>query len=119
MRGSIPLTDAPVRASVGKGHILRGIVRSSVGCTPIADAKLVFWLAGPDGNYGPAYEAAVFTDERGRYRFESTFPGTYENTAPHIHMYVEATGYIAIETVFLPKAGTMRGVYNIVLEPQS
>src|SRR5882672_6104439 len=39
---------APVRWSVGKGHLLVGTVRST-DCTPIAHARIELFLAGPEG----------------------------------------------------------------------
>src|SRR3972149_2727863 len=41
--------NAPFRAKVDGGHVLKGVVRSAPGCGPIAGARLEFWLAGPQG----------------------------------------------------------------------
>jgi hypothetical protein len=41
---------APVRDRVGKGYVLRGVVRSADNCAPLAGARLEFWLAGPTAN---------------------------------------------------------------------
>ena len=95
--------------------MLGGTVRSLRDCAPLAGATLIFWLAGPDGKYAPDFEATVQTDANGGYRFESTYPGTYEGTRPHIHMFVAADGHYGIETVYHPPSGSQAGTYNIVL----
>lgn len=116
--GASQIGTPPVRSSVGQGHVLSGTVRSLRGCVPLADATLIFWLAGPDGQYAPAYEATVPTDANGTYRFESTYPGTYGGTSPHIHIFISAAGHYGIESVYLPPPGTQSGTYDIVLAPQ-
>lgn len=116
-RGSPPNTpDAPLRAKVGTGHILSGVVRSSRDCAPLADAVLVFWWAGPDGLYDDAHTAKVVTDREGKYRLESNYPGQYENVAAHIHLYIYAAGHRGIETEYLP-GGRTAGTLDIVLAP--
>jgi protocatechuate 3,4-dioxygenase beta subunit len=112
-----PIDEAPERASVGEGHLLTGVVRAAPDCAVIAGAKLIFWLTNPDGKYDDAHRATVYTDAEGAYSFESNFPGQYEGTRPHIHMYVEAEGYRAIETEYLPQTGQTEGVMDIVLQP--
>ena len=42
---------APVRASVGKGYELRGVVKSSADCAPIANVGIELWLTAPGGDY--------------------------------------------------------------------
>ena len=80
---------APVRSSVGKGHLLVGIVRSSANCRPIARARIEFFQAGPQGYSNGvtswAGRATVFTKRDGSYRFESPFPSRYA-ARPHIHL---------------------------------
>jgi hypothetical protein len=111
--------EPPIRDSVDKGHVLSGVVRSSEGCAPIAGAKIIFWLANPSGEYDDAHTATVITDAEGKYRFESNYPGSYDNVRPHIHMYVSAEGYQSILTEHLPRAGQTEGVFDIVLVPES
>src|SRR5512137_1070735 len=62
--------NAPVRSQIGTGYVLRGTVRSAATCRPIPGARIEFWQAGPDGNYGDAWRATVYADKRGRYRLE-------------------------------------------------
>jgi protocatechuate 3,4-dioxygenase beta subunit len=105
----------PVRSSVGQGHILSGTVRSARDCAPLAGATLIFWLAGPDGKYAAAYEATVRADATGTYRFESPYPGSYEGTSPHIHMFVTADGHSGIETAYQLAPNQTTGTFDIVL----
>ena len=114
-----PIDDAPVRSSVGKGHVLTGVVKSSRDCAPVAGAKIILWLANPQGEYDDDHRAAVFTDSAGGYRFESNFPGSYGGRPqPHIHLYVSATGYRGIEQEYHPSPGQTEGTFDIVLAPE-
>ncbi len=111
-----PIDDAPVRSSVGKGHVLNGTVKSSLNCAPISGAKIIFWLANPAGQYDDDHRASVFTDASGVYTFESNFPGLY-TTRPHIHLYVQAPGHKAIEQEYFPGTGQTEGTFDVVLAP--
>lgn len=110
-----PIDEAPVRSSVGTGHVLRGVVRAAPDCAPIAGAKIIFWLTNPEGKYDDDHRATVYTDENGAYTFESNYPGQYDNIRPHIHMFVAADGFRPLETEFLPEAGATEGTFDIVL----
>jgi protocatechuate 3,4-dioxygenase beta subunit len=109
--------NAPVRDSVGSGYRLSGSVRAAGTCDPIAGAKIELWLAGPDGNYGDAYRATVFSDNSGRYRFESHFPPAYFGRPPHIHIKVGAGGFQTLITQHYPKMGDKKGMFDLVLRP--
>jgi protocatechuate 3,4-dioxygenase beta subunit len=106
-----PIDDAPVRSSVGKGHILKGTVKSSRDCSPIEGAKIIFWVAGPNGQYDDDHRASVFTDATGAYTFESNFPGLY-STRPHIHLYVQAAGHLPVEQEHFPVEGHTEGTFD-------
>jgi hypothetical protein len=111
------IPDGPPRASVGTGHVMKGLVRSSRDCTPIAGAKIVYWLAGPDGQYDDNHIGAVFSDSSGSYRFESNFPGFYGGLpVPHIHLYAMALGYEGIETEYFTACGETEGRFDLVLQ---
>lgn len=109
--------DAPVRDSVGKGYVLRGMVKSAEMCLPIPEARLEFWLAGPDGRYDDNHRATVFSDASGAYRFESNFPPRYSFRPPHIHLRVTAPGFQPLVTQHYPKAGDTEGEFDLVLRP--
>jgi hypothetical protein len=107
---------APERASVGKGYVLSGVVKSTT-CRPIAGAHLEFWLAGPDGNYDDDHRATVISADSGRYRFESNFPPQYSFRPPHIHMRISAPGYKTLVAQHYPREGQSQGTFDLVLEP--
>jgi WD40 repeat protein len=102
--------NMPVRSSVGKGHIVTGYVLSSAGCAPIAGAKVELWPEVGD-QHPPEYRATVFTDEHGKYSYESPPP-------QHIHMRISAHGYTAIfSNRYHPAEGQARGTYDVALMP--
>ncbi len=109
--------NAPVRASVGKGYVLKGIVKSAKDCAPIAGARIEFWLAGPDGSYDDDHRATVVADQGGAYRFESNFPPKYSFRPPHIHVKVSAPGFGSLVTQHYPKKGETQGTFDLVLVP--
>lgn len=113
--GLAGLEAAPERTSVGQGHVLTGVVRSSRGCAPLAGARLVFWLTNPDGVYDEAHRASLTTDQAGTYRFTSTFPGTYEGAPPHIHLMAGAVDHVSMELEYRLTAGQTTGTFDIVL----
>lgn len=107
---------APERASVGQGYVLSGVVKSTT-CNPIAGAQLEFWLAAPDGNCDDDHRASLFSDDSGRYRFESNFPPKYSFRPPHIHMRISAPGYKTLVTQHYPQEGQSHGTFDLILEP--
>jgi hypothetical protein len=112
---------APVRSSVGKGHVLVGVVRSSANCRPIAHARIEFFQAGAHGYSNGvtswAGRATVFTKRDGSYRFESPFPSKYAGR-PHIHLHVTARGFIPLRVPYFPRPGEKRGRFDLVLVPE-
>ncbi len=108
--------NAPVRSSVGKGHVLRGTVRSSADCGAIPGARVELWLAGPNG-YDDEHRATVISDADGRYRFESEPPRGYERRPPHIHVRVAHPGYQTLVTQHYPAPGQAEETFDLVLSP--
>jgi protocatechuate 3,4-dioxygenase beta subunit len=108
---------APVRSRVGEGYTLTGTVKSSVGCKPIAGARIEFWLTGPDAVYGDDRRATVLSDGAGGYSFESNFPPAYAGRPPHIHVKVTAEGYRTLITQHYPVRGTKEARFDLVLVP--
>lgn len=108
---------APVRASVGKGYVLAGTVRSAKDCAPVEGAAVELWLAGPDGGYGDAYRATVIADGKGAYRFESHVPPPYYGRPPYIHLRVSARGFDTLVTQHYPDEGRRKGTFDVVLVP--
>lgn len=107
--------NAPERSSVGKGYVLSGAVRSSDDCSPIAGARVEFWLTGPDGRYDDDHRATVFAAADGKYTFESNFPPAYGNRPAHIHIRVTASGFQTLVTQHYPVARQTTGALDLVL----
>jgi protocatechuate 3,4-dioxygenase beta subunit len=109
--------NAPIRASVGKGYLVQGTIRSSIDCRPVPGAVIELWLAGPEGGYDDSHRATVITDASGRYRFESNVPPPIEGRPPHIHLRISAKGFNSLVTQNYPVAGTKEAVFDIALVP--
>jgi protocatechuate 3,4-dioxygenase beta subunit len=116
--GPFYVPNAPVRAKVGTGHVLTGVVRSTRTCRPLARARIELWLAGPEGDYGPAWRATLFSRANGSYRFESHVPPAYSSRPPHIHLRVSARGFRTLVTQYYPRPGQTRGTVALVLRPR-
>ena len=110
--------DAPLRAEVGEGYVLQGVVRSAANCQPLPNAVVEFWLAGPDGRYHDAYRARVMSEANGYYTFESHVPAPYSGRPSHIHMRVTAAHHRILVTQHYPTAGQSRATFDLVLRPQ-
>ena len=109
----------PVRASIGKGHVLTGIVLSSLNCKPIRGARVELWQANAKGKYVRATSGTVLTDRSGRFRFEGPYPVAYEGAPPHIHLRVVASGHEVLLSRYVPARGVRRGSVRLVLVPQA
>ena len=103
--------NAPERTIVGQGHVVTGLVLSSVNCQPIINAKLEFWSEEGDLGHPDSSRATFFTDENGRYRFECNLP-------EHIHMRISASGYRTIGVNSYHPEGRAEGTLDIVLVPE-
>ena len=109
---------APRRAKVGSGYALSGVVRSTRNCRPLAGARVEFWLAGPDGEYGDAWRATVVSGRGGRYRFQSHFPPPYSGRPSHIHIRVSAARHRTLVTQHYPRRGMASARFNLTLRPR-
>ncbi|HZM23023.1 MAG TPA: carboxypeptidase regulatory-like domain-containing protein [Anaerolineales bacterium] len=103
--------NTPERTIVGRGHVVTGVVLSSVDCKPIPNAKLEFWPEEAGLGHPDSSRATFFTDQNGHYRFESNLP-------EHIHMRVSAPGYKTIGVNSYHPEGQAMGTFDIVLEPE-
>ncbi len=117
MMGPFYKPDAPLRTSVGKGHVLTGTVRSAADCTPIPKAAIEFWLANPEGVYDDQSRATVISDGSGAYRFESHRPSDYGLRPAHIHLRIAAEGFKPLVTQHYLEKGTTKGRFDLVLIP--
>jgi protocatechuate 3,4-dioxygenase beta subunit len=105
----------PLRARIGTGHVLTGIVLSP-DCKPVARARVSFWQAGRGGRYTPAGQGSVLTNRAGRFRFEGPMPPPYEGRPAHIHIKVESGDFEPLYTRYEPRGGR-RGSVRLVLSP--
>ncbi len=117
--GPFYVPAAPERSSVGQGHTLRGVVRSSADCSPIPNAQIEFWLAGPNGEYDDDHRATMYANSAGAYQFESNPPPPYSGRPPHIHIRVSAPGHEPLVTQYYPADGQTEGEFDLVLIGQS
>ena len=110
--------NAPERASIGKGYLLSGTVRSASDCRPLHNVRIEIWQAGPGGTYDDARRATLFSDHAGRYRLQTSAPPPYGRRPPHIHILVDAKGFEGLITQHYPKKGKKRATFDLVLEPE-
>jgi protocatechuate 3,4-dioxygenase beta subunit len=78
--------------------------RTLLGDKPVAGVSLYVFHTDSKGLYSrtgdprqgeldPRLHGALRTDAQGRYRFETTRPGSYDNMPAHVHYVVKADGY--------------------------
>lgn len=108
----------PQRAKIGTGHVLTGVVLSSVDCRPLAGARIHLWQSNRRGQYLRAGSATVVADRAGRFRLEGPRPVGYEGRSPHIHLRVVARNHELLVTRYVPIPGAKRGFVRLVLVPQ-
>jgi protocatechuate 3,4-dioxygenase beta subunit len=107
----------PLRARIGSGHVLTGVVLSALDCRPIRGARVELWQANRNGRYTRATSATVVTDRLGSFRFEGPYPPSYEGREPHIHMRIIAAGHKPLLARYVPAKGARSGRVRLVLEP--
>jgi protocatechuate 3,4-dioxygenase beta subunit len=103
----------PLRAKIGTGHVLTGVVLSP-SCAPVAGARVSFWQSNAQGVYTAAGTGAVRTSPSGRFRFEGPQPRAYNGRSGHIHIKVEAPGFEPLYTEYETR-GARRGAVRLVL----
>jgi protocatechuate 3,4-dioxygenase beta subunit len=108
----------PMRAKIGSGHVLTGVVLSALDCRPLRGAQVQFWQSNKNGRYTTAGSATVITDRAGQFRFEGPVPTPYEGREGHIHIRVIAHGFKPLMTRYVPPRGSHRGSVRLVLEPE-
>jgi protocatechuate 3,4-dioxygenase beta subunit len=107
----------PQRAKIGSGHVLTGVILSSIDCRPLARARVELWQANRNGDYTRASSASVLTDRNGRFRFEGPHPPSYSGGPPHIHLRIFARGHEPLLTRYIVRRGARRGSVRLVLRP--
>jgi protocatechuate 3,4-dioxygenase beta subunit len=114
--GPFGRVSPPLRAKIGTGHVLTGIVLSAVDCKPIRGARVDFWQSNKAGLYTRATSGSVRTNADGRFRFEGPRPVSYEGRPAHIHIRVVAKFHEMLLTRYEPH-GARRGSVRLVLVP--
>jgi protocatechuate 3,4-dioxygenase beta subunit len=110
--------DAPRRAKIGTGHVLRGRILGATNCQPVRGAVVTLWQAGPNGYvYRPRGRGSVVTDRSGRFRFEGPVPATSGFRPPHIHIAVSHPAYEELLTRYVVRRGAKTGRITLVLTP--
>lgn len=97
--------NAAIRESTGRGLTISGKVRSAGSCAPIAEARVEWWQANPQGSYDDEHRGALLTGSDGSYRFETDFPPAYYGRPPHVHLKVFAAGHRTLTTQIYPEEG--------------
>ncbi|HEU0336294.1 MAG TPA: hypothetical protein VFR43_07045 [Gaiellaceae bacterium] len=108
----------PLRASIGSGHVLTGVVLSALDCKPLARARVELWQAGRNGRYSRGTSGTVLTDAAGRFRFQGPLPGRY-GAEPHIHLRIVAPVHEILLARYVVRGASRRGAVRLVLTPQA
>jgi len=108
----------PIRAKIGSGHVLTGVVLST-DCRPLGGARVHLWQSNRLGQYTRAASATVIADRNGRFRFEGPRPVSYEGRRSHIHLRVVASNHELLYARYVPAQGAVRGTIRLVLEPEA
>ncbi len=103
---------APERNSVGHGHFMSGVVRSSLDCLPIAHARIEVWAQYAGESHPASARATLYSDRDGAYRFECDPP-------EHVHLRLSAGGYRTINNNSYHPNGKTEGRFDLVLAPVS
>jgi protocatechuate 3,4-dioxygenase beta subunit len=114
--GGGPNRSPPLRAKIGTGHVLTGVVLTPA-CQPIPGATVSFWQSNGKGVYTAKTQGAVITNKAGGFRFEGPRPTSYGGFPAHIHIKVEAGGFVTLFTEYFPPRGSTRGRVRLVLVP--
>jgi protocatechuate 3,4-dioxygenase beta subunit len=117
--------NTPERSSLleegipGERLVLTGYVLKA-DCEPVAGAWLDFWQADGAGVYdnsGFRLRGHQYSDEMGRYRLETVYPGEYPGRTPHIHVKVMAPGG-AVLTTQIYFAGEASNARDFIFRPE-
>jgi protocatechuate 3,4-dioxygenase beta subunit len=111
--------EPPLRAKIGTGHVLTGVVLSSLDCSPIRGARVNLWQVNRHGDYIVATSGTVVTDRAGRFRFEAPYPPSDNGQPPHIHLRVFARLHRPLLTRFEPRRGERIGHVRLVLQVEN
>jgi protocatechuate 3,4-dioxygenase beta subunit len=108
----------PLRAKIGTGHVLTGLVLST-DCTPIAGARVQLMQANRNYVYTRALSGTVITNRSGRFRYQGPRPTSSGGRPAHIHLRVIAEDHEILYARYVPARGASRGSIRLVLEPEA
>ena len=106
-----PVTEQ--RVDVSQGVTVYGQILSAKDCSPISNAKVAHWQGGENGRYQDRLRAYMFTDENGRFEFETEWPNM---AIPHIHFIITAEGYDILETQWVGNERQTEIEFDMVLK---
>ena len=115
VEGPFYKSEAPFRASTGRGLTVSGKVRSAGSCAVISGVRVEWWQTNPQGRYDDEHRGAQLTSSDGSYRFETDFPPGYLGRPPHIHFKVFAPGHRSLTTQVYPKKGQSSIIFDFVV----
>lgn len=107
------IPDAPVRASLGSGFVVTGLVRSAAGCRPLEGIRVQVWLATQTGGEQDN-RASVRTGSDGRYRIQ-TAPTVAQFGEPNIHVAYDDGDYGEVFIRRVVDLDDERAVVNLTL----
>ena len=86
----------------GRGEqLLIGGTVVDTACKPISGAMLELWHADAEGNYdnqGYRYRGHSFSDDQGRWWFDTIVPGLYPGRTRHYHIKLQRPGGAPLTT---------------------
>ncbi len=92
-------------------------------CQPLVGAEVEVWHCAPTGDYDNESDAfewrgRAFTDDQGRYRFQTVVPGRYLNgdeyRPAHVHYKVHAEGHESLTTQLYFEGDPYNGVDGFI-----
>ena len=108
----------PLRAKIGTGHVLTGVVLST-DCKPLAGARVQLMQSNRNYVYTRALSGTVITNRTGRFRYEGPRPVSSGDRPAHIHLRVIAADHAILYARYVPAPGAKRGTIRLVLEPEA
>jgi len=114
--------DSPERSDLRSGVsgtrlLLSGTVVTTA-CQPVGRALVDLWQADDAGEYdnsGFRLRGHVFTDDQGRYQFDTVVPGLYPGRTRHLHVKAQAPSgrVLTTQLYFAGEAQNARdGIYR-------
>ena len=95
-----------LRAGVAGTRLLLSGTVVTTACRPVARALVDLWQADGEGEYdnvGFRLRGHVFTDDQGRYRFDTVMPGLYPSRTRHLHVKAQApNGRVLTTQLYFP-----------------